>query len=607
MTMTRLRVWLARIFAGLAVAAAGWTIVVWASGGLMFHLGVIRVSAVTWPRPLVTALVFAVAAGFANGLRNSRASLTHVRPATFAGALGAAVMVIGLSGNSWSASGADSFAYVSQAALWRHGQLDVPVPLAIHAPWPNAVGTFAPFGYRPAARGEPRIVPITAPGVPMLMALFQRIAGHAAAFLITPFAGAALVLLSYGIGRRLYSPGAGLIAAWLTATSPAVLYMLMWPMSDLPAAACTALMIWLLVRSSPASTFGAGLAAAAGVLTRPNFLLIAAAAGLWLMIDAARSDERGRWRHVAAFAAGLFPGALVLTLLNMRWFGSALASGYGTAGNLLSFSRVPANAALFARWLAETSPLAFVGIAVLMIRSRGTFYDFRKTFPGIFLLLRLVAIAAVSVYLLYDRHEEWWYLRFLLPAWPALFVPAAMVLDTLRARGRAPAVAIVIVVVAAGIGGVVIAQARGVLDVGAGERRYVSVARLVDRSTEPDAVILTSQHAGTVWYYAGRETLRFDVLEPAWLDRAVTWLAARGRHPYILVEDWEQPLFEARFKKSNAAGDLSAPPAVAWQSTHVAGWTWLYDPLDRTTPTIQPGPEIEIDQPRCAPPTRPWR
>lgn len=97
-------------------------------------------------------------------------------------------------------------------------------------------------------------------------------------------------------------------------------------------------------------------------------------------------------------------------------------------------------------------------------------------------------------------------------------------------------------------------------------------------TTEPDAVILTGPHAGTLRYDAGRDTIRFDVLDPAWLDRAVTWLDSRGRHPYILVEDSEHPLFSARYGRANALGHLAF------------------------TPTLRPGPELERGQRVCAAP-----
>ena len=45
-------------------------------------------------------------------------------------------------------------------------------------------------------------------------------------------------------------------------------------------------------------------------------------------------------------------------------------------------------------------------------------------------------------------------------------------------------------------------------------------------------MIVASIHAGSLRYYAGRATVRFDILDPAWLDRAAAWLNDRGRHPY---------------------------------------------------------------------------
>jgi hypothetical protein len=43
------------------------------------------------------------------------------------------------------------------------------------------------------------------------------------------------------------------------------------------------------------------------------------------------------------------------------------------------------------------------------------------------------------------------------------------------------------------------------------------------------------QNAGPTRYYGGRATLRFDLLDEAWLDRAVAWLASQDRHPYVLL------------------------------------------------------------------------
>jgi hypothetical protein len=52
----------------------------------------------------------------------------------------------------------------------------------------------------------------------------------------------------------------------------------------------------------------------------------------------------------------------------------------------------------------------------------------------------------------------------------------------------------------------------------------------------------------------------WDSLEPDALDGAVMWLAGRGLEPYIMVEQWEEALFRARFFGHSVLGDLDWPP-----------------------------------------------
>jgi hypothetical protein len=205
--------------------------------------------------------------------------------------------------------------------------------------------------------------------------------------------------------------------------------------------------------------------------------------------------------------------------------------------------------------------------------------------------------SACSVYLVYLTYDVWWYLRFLLPAWPPIFLASSVGLDAFARRGVGARAVVTAVILAAGVGGVAFAHSHGVFRIGDVERRYATIARLVAETTEPGAVILTGEHAGTLRYYAGRETLRYDFLDAAWLDRTLEWLAARGHRPYILVEDWEQPTFEAKFGAANAEGRLSYSPVLAWQSRHAAGWVYLYDPSRKNAITRHPGAEAETDAP----------
>jgi len=323
---------------------------------------------------------------------------------------------------------------------------------------------------------------------------------------------------------------------------------------------------------------------------------------LWLAIDVLHpARRREALKRLVSVAAGLVPGVALTAIVNLMWHGSPFASGYGSVRVLLSLSRIGTNALRYSGWLVTTSPIAAAGGAALVwlvIRATGAA-------RRVFLLLFVAAIAAWLPYLLYDTFDEWWYLRFLLPAWPPMCVAAAVALDAARARGRLAATAVVLVVAGAGLAGLWVSQRRGIFALN--ERRYATVARMVATATEPSAVILTVQHSGTVRFYGGRQTLRWDVLDPASLDAAVDWLAAQHRHPYLLIEDWEEPQFESRFAAGNRNGRLSSAPAAAWQSIRADGWIFLFDPLARDATPWTPGPDFERREAFCPQPSSdPW-
>jgi hypothetical protein len=114
-------------------------------------------------------------------------------------------------------------------------------------------------------------------------------------------------------------------------------------------------------------------------------------------------------------------------------------------------------------------------------------------------------------------------------------------------------------------------------------------------------VIITGQNAGPTRYYAGRATLRFDLLDEAWLDRAVAWLASQGRHPYVLLEEWEVPAFQQRFARTNKLGALGLAPVLAYHAPGVPGSVFLLDPERPDGPTVRPVPPRDA-RPKCVEP-----
>jgi len=115
---------------------------------------------------------------------------------------------------------------------------------------------------------------------------------------------------------------------------------------------------------------------------------------------------------------------------------------------------------------------------------------------------------------------------------------------------------------------------RSAFELWQGERRYVSIGRLVGMLTEPNSVIFSMQHSGSLRYYGGRMTLRYDNLDGAWLDRAVTWLEAHGAPSYLLLEEWEEPQFRKQFAGSPRLEHLGVPPIFLYEG---AARIKLYD------------------------------
>ena len=89
-------------------------------------------------------------------------------------------------------------------------------------------------------------------------------------------------------------------------------------------------------------------------------------------------------------------------------------------------------------------------------------------------------------------------------------------------------------------------------------------------------VIVAVWDSGAVRFHGRKEALLWDALEPAALDRSLSWLEQSGRQPYLLLESWEEPLFRSRFGPYSSAGKLDWPPRY-----EVDRKVRIYDPRDR--------------------------
>jgi hypothetical protein len=480
------------------------------------------------------------------------------------------VVSFGLLNGMFVAAAADAYGYVSQADLWARGSLVVAQPFAREMTWPGAADSLAPLGYRPhrpAPHGTD-IVPIYSPGVPMLMAAFKLIGGANAVYWVVPLLGGLALWATFVMGLRLAGSFVGASAAVLLATSPSFLFEVTAPASDVGATAWWAVTLALLTFGSARAAFGAGLAASAAILTRPNLAPLAVLFGLtlaWRALTPRRpeTEERDSRSAVLWFAAGVLPGILAVAFLNQHLYGSPLKSGYGTLEELYAWEHGWANLARYPRWVVESqTPLVLLALAAPFVLPPTEAAGSGERRPRATAAMWLCGILMLfGLYLFYLPFEEWWYVRFIMPMFPPLFVLMAVSLITLLGlRGRlAPQVVETVAALMVGLlawHGVRYATDRGASEVWRAEQRYLEAGEYV-RSTLPErAAIISMQHSGSVRFYSGRVSVRYDLLRPTDLDLVVAELRRLGYEPYLLLDDWEEAIFRERFGGHSALGTL---------------------------------------------------
>ena len=126
--------------------------------------------------------------------------------------------------------------------------------------------------------------------------------------------------------------------------------------------------------------------------------------------------------------AGTIPGCLFIAWINNALYGSPLASGYGSLSALFSLSHIPTNLERYGSWLlVSQTPLAVAGIAALFVPLESRSGRHANSSARRVSSVRLSWWCGRST-LSTLPFEAWWFLRFLLPAWPAMCLGSAAVL-----------------------------------------------------------------------------------------------------------------------------------------------------------------------------------
>ena len=205
------------------------------------------------------------------------------------------------------------------------------------------------------------------------------------------------------------------LGALFLGSSPLFLFSSLQAMSDTPATLWAILAVLSCLKSERRANWAifAGVFYAYGILVRPtNILMIIPILFLF------------PWKVKKAllFCAGAVPVSACIATMNHLLYGKSVATGYGDSFSLFGIRYVSASIHSYLSWIpVEMTPLIVLAIGFPFVAM-----DMRhRVRAGVIMWFAIFA----SFYAIYSyTHETWWYLRFLLPAFPALIVGMLAVL-----------------------------------------------------------------------------------------------------------------------------------------------------------------------------------
>jgi len=436
------------------------------------------------------------------------------------------------------AAASDASGYLNSAKLLLEGCLTLP-PRIISGVT-TSLQLLTPLGFD-VYRG--RIAPGYPAGLPMMMAAVGRLTS-------LEFAIPAVVMIHLVLGifftRRLAEAcGLGRIGSWVAAGAmalcPLYVFMGLQPMSDVPSLVWVTAALYFALRSreKPPGAFWSGVACAIAVLVRPINLICLLPIALVLGIPeggAARPCDAGfSGRQFRLLILGGLPGAIFAIWYNFRLFGSPFHTAYGDVGDLFRWQWVLPTVNTYILWIpAYFTPLILLAVAGPWAR-------------GLIRPARVALAACVVIYFgfysFYNfTHLTWWYLRFVLPAFPCLVVLAVaagkdlLARDVFRAGLWRPALVVVLLGLFAG--NIAWQFSRlPILYSRRGNEFYRDSTLWIEEHAPKDAVVLAFQASGAVIYYTSHPLIRAEAGTPSEPETiaVVRQLIALGRPAYALV------------------------------------------------------------------------
>jgi hypothetical protein len=428
--------------------------------------------------------------------------------------------------------GSDNSGYFNEARILARGQIHAPMRTLAGLPAAEVPYLYVPLGFKPS--GNAQLVPTYPPGLPLLLVPVARVIGwdHAgdALLLIHSLAGLAL---TFALARMCGLPEWwALAASALLAASPLYLFTSLQALSDVPATVWAAAAVLAALRSRTTAGWAlvSGLCISVAFLIRPNNFLIAVP----VLIAAGISPRR-----LILVALGSLPGIAVWFSINRAAYGDPFQSGYGAIGNEFHSSLIAGTLGYYARWLPLLlSPIVFIAPAMVAL------YRLVPRISSVLLSWALAYLAFFSAYRW--THEQWWFLRFLLPAAPAMIVAGLFVAHFwfVIVRDRYPAsvrrfLPLVLLLAAISVELRLSEPMREAWTIGHGERKYGRVSSWLMSHVPNDSVVIASQASGALFYFTPFTLLRYEDIDASVSRRVAATLPAENRHLYAALFPFE--------------------------------------------------------------------
>jgi hypothetical protein len=433
------------------------------------------------------------------------------------------------------AGGSDNSGYFNEARLLSQGRIHIPMRELAGIPAGDNAYLYVPLGMKPAPDRSDRLVPTYPPGLPLLLVPASWVIGwdHAGDLVLLVHSLAGLAL-TFALGRMCGLTGSWpLVGAAILAASPLYLFTSVQALSDVPATvwATAAVVCAWKSRERPGWALAAGACISVGFLVRPSNFLVAAP----VLFAVGLSPRR-----LLLVTLGAVPGVATWMAINHAAYGNALESGYGAIGNEFHSDLVPGTSLFYLRWLPLLlSPVAALAPLILFYvrsipRIAGVLFSWILVFLGFYSAYRWT-------------HEQWWFLRFVLPAAPAFIVAGLVVLrrwfDSIKGKHAGTSLHLLpclVVFAAVMVESSQREQFREARTIGHGERKYGRVAAWLKAHVPRESALVASQSSGALFYFTDYTLLRFENMSPSVSQEVRASLRSRGQALYAVLWPHEQ-------------------------------------------------------------------